>query len=116
MVTTIRPRDAAHAALPAPIVAFESVDVAYRDRTVLRDVSFEVEPGQRVALVGPNGAGKSSLLRALAGLVPLRHGEIRLDGKPVRFESPADALAYGIGMLHQDPLDVGVVEHAVSLS
>ena len=68
----------------APIVAFESVDVAYRDRTVLRDVSFEVEPGQRVALVGPNGAGKSSLLRALAGLVPLRHGEIRLDGQPIR--------------------------------
>ena len=68
----------------APIVAFESVDVAYRERTVLRDVSFEVEPGERVALVGPNGAGKSSLLRALAGLAPLRHGQIRLDGQPIQ--------------------------------
>ena len=63
----------------APVVAFESVDVAYRDRTVLRDVTFDIEPGERVALVGPNGAGKSSLLRALAGLAPLRHGQIRED-------------------------------------
>jgi iron complex transport system ATP-binding protein len=71
-------------ARPGPaIVAFESVDVAYRERTVLRDVSFEIEAGERVALVGPNGAGKSSLLRALAGLVPLRHGQIRLDGLPI---------------------------------
>lgn len=72
----------AGAAAP-PIVAFEAVDVAYRARDVLRDVSFEIWAGERVALVGPNGAGKSSLLRALAGLVGVRHGRILLGGRPL---------------------------------
>jgi iron complex transport system ATP-binding protein len=66
-----------------PIVAFEAVDVAYRDRDVLRDVSLEIRAGERVALVGPNGAGKSSLLRALAGLVGVRHGRILVGGRPL---------------------------------
>lgn len=65
------------------IVAFEAVDVAYRARDVLRDVSFQIRAGERVVLVGPNGAGKSSLLRALAGLVAVRHGRIVLDGRPL---------------------------------
>ena len=65
------------------IVAFEAVDVGYRARDVLRDVSFQIRAGERVALVGPNGAGKSSLLRALAGLVAVRHGRILLDGRPL---------------------------------
>lgn len=65
------------------MVAFESVDVAYRSRDVLREVSLEIRAGERIALVGPNGAGKSSLLRALAGLVGVRHGRILLDGRPL---------------------------------
>src|SRR5262249_52195984 len=65
------------------IVAFDGVDVAYRDRLVLREVSFQIARGERVAIVGPNGAGKSSLLRALAGLVPTRQGTILLEGRPI---------------------------------
>jgi iron complex transport system ATP-binding protein len=66
-----------------PIVRFQGVDVAFRERDVLRDVTFELRSGDRVALVGPNGAGKSSLLRALAGMVAPRRGEILLDGRPI---------------------------------
>jgi iron complex transport system ATP-binding protein len=68
---------------PRVLVAFEGVDVAYRDRLVLRDVSFRVAAGERIAIVGPNGAGKSSLLRALVGLVPTRAGTVSLEGTPV---------------------------------
>ncbi len=73
------------------------------------DVSMILEGGHIYAILGENGAGKSTLMKILSGYQPPDSGEIRLDGSPVRFESPADALAYGIGMLHQDPLDVPVM-------
>ena len=70
-------------AIVRQLVALEAVDVGYRNRVVLRDVSFEIGSGERVALVGPNGAGKSSLLRVLAGLVGVRRGSVLLDRRPI---------------------------------
>ncbi len=58
------------------------IEVRARARTLLRDVSLEVAPGEFVAIIGPNGAGKSTLLNALAGDRPLSSGEILLDGRP----------------------------------
>ena len=55
------------AAVPSPVVACEGVAVAYGTRTVLRDVTFMVRTGERVAVLGPNGGGKSTLFRALTG-------------------------------------------------
>ncbi len=49
-------------------------------RTVFNGVSFKLSPGQALLVTGPNGAGKTSLLRQLAGLLPLTAGELRLDG------------------------------------
>jgi iron complex transport system ATP-binding protein len=60
-----------------------SLQVALGGRAVLRDVSLELRPGW-TAVVGPNGAGKSTLLRALAGLLPLRGGQVLLQGRPLR--------------------------------
>ncbi len=69
-------------------------------------ISLVLKPGKIYALVGENGAGKSTLMKILSGYQPPTSGEILLDGQPVRFHSPADALAKGVGMLYQDPLDM----------
>jgi ABC-type cobalamin/Fe3+-siderophores transport system ATPase subunit len=62
------------------MLKIEHLTVAYDARLVLRDVSFGVESGEVVALVGPNGAGKSTLIRAVSGVVPLRQGDVRING------------------------------------
>ncbi|MBX6357417.1 MAG: thiol reductant ABC exporter subunit CydD, partial [Micromonosporaceae bacterium] len=60
---------------PGPI-RFENVTVSYERATALRDVSFTIEPGQRVALIGPSGAGKSTLLALLLGFVQPTSGRV----------------------------------------
>ncbi len=64
-------------------------------------VCFDVKAGEVHALLGENGAGKSTLMRQLFGLYKPDEGEIIIDGKPVTFRSPADAIRAGIGMIHQ---------------
>jgi general nucleoside transport system ATP-binding protein len=64
-------------------------------------VDFEAAPGEVHALLGENGAGKSTLSNILTGLYRPDEGEIRLSGRPVRFDSPSDAIEAGIGMVHQ---------------
>jgi ABC-type uncharacterized transport system ATPase subunit len=66
-----------------------------------RDVSLTVEPGEIHALLGENGAGKTTLMNVLFGLYQPDEGEIRIDDKPVSFSDPGDAIAAGIGMVHQ---------------
>ncbi|GAB6038693.1 ABC transporter ATP-binding protein [Fundidesulfovibrio butyratiphilus] len=65
------------------------------------DVTLSVRGGEVLALLGENGAGKSTLMSILAGHYQPDAGDIVLDGRAVRFASPADALALGIGMVHQ---------------
>jgi simple sugar transport system ATP-binding protein len=64
-------------------------------------VSFELEKGEIHALLGENGAGKSTLMNVLYGLYQPDEGEIRINDKPTRITSPHDAIAQGIGMVHQ---------------
>ena len=68
---------------PDALASFDAVSIGYRGRDVLHDVSLDMRPGERVALVGPNGAGKSTLLRALVGTIAPRAGTVRLDGVDV---------------------------------
>ncbi len=69
------------------------------------DISLVVPAGTIQGILGENGAGKSTLMKVLTGFIQLDKGEILLDDKPVKINSPADAIRHGIGMLHQDPLD-----------
>jgi simple sugar transport system ATP-binding protein len=64
-------------------------------------ISLSVAPGQVHALLGENGAGKTTLMNVLYGLMQPDEGEIVIDGRPVTFDSPKDAIAAGIGMVHQ---------------
>jgi len=64
-------------------------------------VNLTVEPGQIHCLLGENGAGKSTLMNVLYGLYQADAGDILLDGKAVKFSGPGDAMAAGIGMVHQ---------------
>src|SRR3954447_6102426 len=64
-------------------------------------IDLTVEPGEIHCLLGENGAGKSTLMNMLYGLLDPTEGEILIDDEPVGFTSPGDAIAAGIGMVHQ---------------
>ena len=59
----------------------DNISIGYGDKIILRDLSFQVPHGARVAVVGPNGAGKSTLFKALVGLLPLQSGRILIHGE-----------------------------------
>ena len=65
------------------------------------NISLILKPGEIHSLLGENGAGKSTLMNVLYGLLKPDEGEILIDDKPVRFSGPGDAMASGIGMVHQ---------------
>src|SRR5450756_605517 len=71
-----------------PLVANDAIDLV-------------VHPGEIHALLGENGAGKSTLMNVLYGLYQPDNGEILIDDKPATFRGPGDAMAAGIGMVHQ---------------
>ncbi|MGI8577590.1 MAG: ABC transporter ATP-binding protein [Nocardioidaceae bacterium] len=64
-------------------------------------IDLTVKPGEIHCLLGENGAGKTTLMNMLYGLLSPDHGEILVDGRPVKFKTPGDAIAAGIGMVHQ---------------
>jgi general nucleoside transport system ATP-binding protein len=70
------------------------------------DINLTFSEGQIVGILGENGAGKSTLMKILSGYQPADEGEIHIDGRAVAYTGPQAAIAQGIGMLQQDPLDV----------
>ena len=64
-------------------------------------IDLAIAPGTIHALLGENGAGKSTLMNILYGLLQPDEGQILADGQPITVHSPKDALAAGIGMVHQ---------------
>lgn len=86
----------------APAIAATGLVKVYPGGVVANDgVSLQVEPGSIHAVVGENGAGKTTLMNLLYGMEQPTAGEIRIHGEPVAFRSPHDAIARGVGMVHQ---------------
>jgi general nucleoside transport system ATP-binding protein len=90
---------------PAPRISFRNVTKVYPGPvTAVDGVSVAIEPGSIHAFVGENGAGKSTLMKMLSGEVRADRGDIAFDGVMTRFRSPHDAMAAGVGMVHQEIL------------
>ncbi len=85
----------------ATALAMRQVVKTYGSLRAVDAVDFEVRWGEVHALLGENGAGKSTLMNVLYGLTRPDRGEIVLDGHPLRLSGPQDAIARGIGMVHQ---------------
>lgn len=93
---------AAAARQTAPTITLDGVGKSYGGVSVLRDIAFEIAPGEIHGLLGENGAGKSTLLKILGGSIARDAGELRFDGEPVRLGSPRDSIALGVSLIAQE--------------
>lgn len=83
--------------------------------TVLHEVDFELAAGEVHVLAGENGAGKSTLIKILAGVYSDYDGQIKIQGRPVRFANPSQAVDQGVGVIHQELSLIGSMSIADNL-
>jgi len=97
-----------------PILTLRNISKSFGGTRALSDAQLDLYPGKVAALIGENGAGKSTLVKILTGIYGPDGGVIRLDGSPVRINSPSDAQKLGISAIHQESVvfdDVSVAEN-----
>ncbi|GIK39277.1 MAG: ribose import ATP-binding protein RbsA [Chloroflexota bacterium] len=85
------------------ILEMEHISKSFAGVHALRDVSFDLRPGEVHALLGENGAGKSTLIKVITGVHQPDGGEIRLYGQPVVFHNPLESRQHGIAAIYQEP-------------
>lgn len=85
-----------------PFLAVDRISKRFGAVQALHEVSFDVYPGEVVALLGDNGAGKSTLIKIISGTFPPSSGRLLFEGQPVELESPADSKARGVETVYQD--------------
>ena len=81
----------------------ESLELTLSKRTIVKDVSLNVAPGEVVGLLGPNGAGKTSTFNMIVGFIKPKRGNIYLDGNCIKNDSMTKRVQLGIGYLAQEP-------------
>lgn len=86
----------------AMFVEMKNIRKSFGSNAVLKDVSFTLKGGEICALLGENGAGKSTLMNILGGVHQMDSGSISLDGKQVKFATPAQSQEAGIAFIHQE--------------
>src|SRR5215813_1824243 len=84
-----------------PVVEMRGVTKSFGSLVANDHIDLSLDSGEIHALLGENGAGKSTLMKILYGFYTPDDGSISMDGKPVSFGSPRDAMATGIGMVFQ---------------
>ena len=98
-----------------PYLQMKKISKSFHGVHALKGVQFTAERGQVTSLVGENGAGKSTLIKVLGGIHKRDAGEILIDGKPVEIESPNDAKAHGVAIIHQELNDIPNISIAENL-
>jgi branched-chain amino acid transport system ATP-binding protein len=83
----------------AEVLQLEGVTVARSSREVVRDVSLDIPPGEVTALLGPNGAGKSSLVLAVAGVLPIEAGSVKVGDRRLSGRRPEKVRAAGVAVV-----------------
>jgi ribose transport system ATP-binding protein len=97
-----------------PLLQIQNVSKSFGAIKALRGAHFDLHPGEIHALAGENGAGKSTLMNIIDGILQPDSGEIRIDGRSVKIDSPATAQRLGIGFVHQEIAlcaDISVAEN-----
>lgn len=84
-----------------PVISMRNVVKRFGNFVAIHSASLDIRAGEIHALVGENGAGKSTLMNVLYGMLERSDGEVELRGRPVRYTTPREAIADGIGMVHQ---------------
>ncbi|XPP26890.1 MAG: sugar ABC transporter ATP-binding protein [Leucobacter sp.] len=84
------------------MIEIDGISKHYPGVTALSEVSLTIRKGEVLALAGENGSGKSTMMKILAGHIQPDEGRILIDGEPVQFHSPTDAVAAGIGLVEQE--------------
>ncbi len=88
--------------MSTPILTARNICASYvRGMPIVHDISVEIAPGEVVTLIGPNGAGKSTFLKAIAGLVLVEHGEVRLAQRDITALQTHALASSGIGFVPQ---------------
>ena len=85
----------------APALELAHITKRFGSTVALEEAGVVVRPGTVHAILGENGAGKTTLMRVAYGMIHADTGDVSVDGRVVRLNSPADAIAAGIGMVHQ---------------
>lgn len=86
---------------PIKQIELKGITKRFGSLTANDAVDFRIERGKIYGLIGENGAGKTTLMRVLYGMYQPDEGEILIDGRPVQFHNASEAIAQGIGMVHQ---------------
>ncbi len=84
------------------VLEIKGLSKAFAKNKVLEGINLEVQKGHVLGLMGENGAGKSTIMKCLFGIYAKDEGQILLEGKPVDFKSPKEALENGVAMVHQE--------------